>query len=1177
MQRLDLLTFPLAGVRLIEASAGTGKTYTIANLYLRLLLERRLEIDQVLVVTFTNAATEELRERIRRRLRDALALLESGGAGEDGDLGSLVLRADADGPQRLRDAITRMDEAAIFTIHGFCQRTLRENAFESGALFDAELLAEVHELRRAVLADFWRRRFYGAGVEEAAWAAGQWPEGPGALLAELRELLNRHEVGLLPPADPALAAAARQRWRAAVDALAARWPESRAEVAAILRDSPALNRNSYRKATCEAALAALDGFVAEPRYAPPFKLELFTTAKLTAATKKGNAAPEHPFFPLCDALHAASEPLPRLLRAALLGEAHQALLAGLEERKERLRALSYDDLLTRLDRALADEGGAALAERVRTRYPVALIDEFQDTDPLQYRIFGGLYRGHPACGLFMIGDPKQAIYGFRGADIFTYMQARHDTDPATDHFTLLTNWRSSRALIGAVNHLFGRASAPFIYDQDIPFHPVVAAGDADREPLRIDGAAPAPLAAWLFHRQGEDKPLPKSAAEPWCAAVCAAEVVRLLRLAAEGRATLGDRECRPRALRAGDIAVLVRKASEAQAVRAALTAVGLPSVFISRDSVFATVEAEELARVLTAVAEPGSERALRAALATTLLGLDARAIDDLARDEAAWEGWLERFQGWNELWRARGFLAMFQRLLHDTGASRRLLALRDGDRRLTNLLQLGELAQLAADERPGMDHLLRWLADHRAEPDGEREEQQLRLESDENLIQIVTIHKSKGLEYPVVFLPFLWSGPTGSQPPRTLLFHDPDDRRLYADLGSDAHDAHRLLAERERLAEDLRLLYVALTRAKYRCCFAWGAANGAVNSALGYLLHQGTDEDGAPVCAMADLDDTAIRRDLTALEGLELLAPPAADGTWWEAAPETVVPAARAFARRIDSDWRITSYSGLVAGHEAPAEFPDHDALAGSGADAAPAAARRDVFGFERGARAGVFLHGLFERLDFPTAEANALRPEVERQLQRNGLSGEWAEVVARWVCEVIDTPLDETGLCLRHLELADRRDELAFYYPLARLTPEQLGPFAVWPADGRTLTFSPVQGMMKGYIDLVFRHDGRFYLADYKSNHLGDTPDHYTRERLDAAMAEHRYDLQYQIYTVALHRYLRRRLADYDYDRHFGGVFYLFLRGMRPTSDPRCGVWFDRPQREVVEELDRLFGGGVG
>ena len=1178
---LDPRRLALDGSALIEASAGTGKTYTIVGLYLRLLLEAGLDLDRILVVTFTNAATEELRGRIRRRITEAIGALASGAAADPLLTGILAGLPDpAVARRHLADTLARLDEAAVYTIHGFCQRMLQDNALESQVAFDAEFVTDESALRRTVIADFWRRRTRSMDSLEARWLRGQW-RTPLALLDALGPMARDDRIKVLPqPAD--LAAAGDLAGLAGIfAALTEAWARDREQVVDILENSPALNRRSYNTKVVRHAVAAMDEILGgELPLVLPKEFHRFTPVLLQEQTKPGQAVPHHAFFDRCGIFAQTLDAVLRAAQVRLLAAARQYLTGEMARRKEQRQVLFFDDLLRRLDGALGNDGGCGLAAAIRSRFPVALIDEFQDTDPLQYRIFRRIYGPVSGGGLFLIGDPKQAIYSFRGADIFTYMRARDDAGDART-YTLGTNWRSAADLVSAVNHLFSQAERPFVYDAHIPFSPVGAGPRADIPPLTLDGRVPPPLCFWFLSSNNlsttRDGAITADAARDAAAAVCAEQIAGLLALAGQGRANLGDA-----ALQAGDIAVLVRSHQDGTRMQEALRTRRVASVSLGQQSVFATAQAAALERLLLAVAAPGNEGRLRAALSTDLMGWCADEILALDSRENDREAVQARFRGYRNLWRQRGFQTAFFTFIDGEGVCARLRRAPDGERRLTNLMHLGELLQDAARQSTGTERLLRWLADQRSGAQS-GDDQLLRLESDEALVKIVTIHKSKGLEYPVVFIPFPWVGSLQNRGP--VLFHDP--RPPYSaclDLGSEAIDAHRQLAAAEELAERLRLLYVAVTRARHLCVLTWGRINNAHTSALAWLLHPDKGSD-PPASVMADLDEDTILARLQTLArgsgGTIQVAVPAAAPAAMPVVPVAAAPtlAARKFSGHIPRDWRMTSYSGLLAGVDA--ERPDYDPQPPADATAETAAPADSVFGFPRGTGPGQCLHELFEHLDFPAAGGPDLNAAIDGQLARYAIDSRWRPTVADIVGRVLDTALDGDGLCLRGIDRRDRLDEMEFHYPLARLDPAGLAAalagFGAYRSAADRLAFDPVRGLMKGFIDLVFRHQGRFYIVDYKSNHLGERFENYGQADLKAAMAAHHYDLQYLVYTVAVHRYLRNRLAGYVYDRHFGGVYYLFLRGMHPARGPSCGVFYDRPAPALVQALDMLFDGQEG
>ncbi|MFA5627279.1 MAG: exodeoxyribonuclease V subunit beta [Thiohalomonadaceae bacterium] len=1197
MQELQIETFPLTGQRLIEASAGTGKTYTIAELYLRLLLEKELTVTQILVVTFTEAATQELRGRVRLRLYNALRFV-SKKSDEDNSAAMLSqYRGDLATIQRLQDAVTRMDEAAIFTIHGFCQRSLTDNAFESGVLFDAAFVTDETSIREDIAKDFWRKRVIPADAAAMTFVIENW-QNPSALLRAVSPLVGVLDIKIIPVVNVDVVAELTRRYQSAFAELRAAWLHEQTDIISLLESSDVLSRaeKAYRQDKLDEVFAGMAEFAKwehAPASLPPL-FDLLTESKINdaslhkkAALKKGIPIPAHPLFALADKLARIHSSLNTARLTLFMQEAADYISSELAQRKDKSRIMFFDDLLNKLDIALMGDGGEELATRIRQRYPVAMIDEFQDTDPIQYRIFNSIYQQQDECGLFLIGDPKQAIYSFRGADIFTYMQARADTDADTGHYTLKTNYRSHSALVKSVNAVFGNARAPFVYAGEIDFMPVKAAAKADSTPLSIEGQLADPLVCWYLQCAEENsdkksKKISKQSATTRIAEGCAAEIARLLSLGQRGKASIGERN-----LQARDIAVLVRDRYEAAHIRQALAKCGVASVYISRDSVFQTDEARDLAHLLRAVAEPERATLLRTAMATNLLGYSANEIYAFNADESAWNEKVLAFQGYRKLLYKHGFMRMFHALLRKERVIARLLAGPAGERCVTNLLQLAELAQVASAQHAGSEKLLRWLADARASADGNVDEQQLRMESDEDLVQIVTIHKSKGLEYDVVFLPFIWASKESGKEPHILKYHDEDNRQLCANLDLQNRDLGLSLARKERLAEDLRLLYVAMTRAKYRCYFSWGQINGAADSAMAYLLHQDEGDTAEPVCNMRSLDDTAILRDLQRLNvnGNTLLAIeslPSCTELFSAQEQQTTKSRAQIFKGNASQAWHMTSFSGLTAdsthGRERSLELPDHDQEMADNIQPVAYDEFLSPFTFARGARAGLFLHYLLENLSFPETNSEYLANHVIQAMAQYGFDEKWQATVITWLNAIMDTHLDNAGtLCLRAIPDRQRLVELEFYFAIARIDVKTINSLLnEYRGTGRqfaALNFASISGMMKGFIDLIIEHDGRFYVLDYKSNHLGNCFTDYQTTALNQAIDNHYYDLQYLIYTLALHRYLKQRLADYSYEQHFGGVYYLFLRGMSPDNGNRSGVYFARPSLSLIENLDQCFG----
>ncbi|HHG0847836.1 TPA: exodeoxyribonuclease V subunit beta [Klebsiella pneumoniae] len=1166
-ESLDPLRLPLIGERLIEASAGTGKTFTIAALYLRLLLglggeaayPRAISVEELLVVTFTEAATEELRGRIRSNIHELRIACLRGES--DNPLYSALLAEIADkddAAKTLLLAERQMDEAAVFTIHGFCQRMLSLNAFESGMLFEQQLIEDESRLRYQACADFWRRHCYPLTRDIAAVIHDVW-KGPRDLLKSLDRWLQGEAPQLKsPPAPNETLAERHQQIIARIDSLKQQWREQVGEIEGVLENS-GLDRRKFNRGNQGKWMEKVNAWAQEETlsYQLPDALEKFAQSFLLERTKAGGEPPVHPLFSAVESLLASSLTLTDLVLARAMVEIRDAVA----REKRRRGELGFDDMLSQLDEALRGDSGETLASAIRQRFPVAMIDEFQDTDPQQYRIFRRIWRRQPETALLLIGDPKQAIYAFRGADIFTYMKARGDV---AAHYTLDTNWRSSPGMVGSVNRLFSLSDNPFMF-HEIPFLPVKAAAKNKGLRFTVDAADVPAMNVWLM--PGDT--VGSGDYQTFMAQLCATQIRDWLSAGQQGRALLWRGET-SRPVQASDITVLVRNRLEAAQVREALQTLGIPSVYLSnRDSVFETLEAQELLWLLQAVLAPERENTLRSALATSMFGLTALDIENLNQDEQAWDALVEEFSEYRQIWRQRGVMPMLRALMTARHIAENLLATRGGERRLTDILHISELLQEAASQLESEHALVRWLAQHIAEPDSNAASQQMRLESDKHLVQIVTIHKSKGLEYPLVWLPFIARFRKQDQ----AFYHDRETFAAVLDLGQD--EASLELAEAERLAEDLRLLYVALTRAVWHCSLGVAPLSSRKSgnsdfhlSALGRLLQAGEAMDAAGLAArLADFchGDIALQR------------PGELDLTPWQA-PAATIPrlSARELQRRIADDWRVTSYSGLqqhgFSGGQDLLPRLDVDA---AGVGEVVEEPQLTPHQFPRGAAPGTFLHSLFEELDFTQPVPEGWMAE---KLQLSGFDAQWAPVLTDWLGGVLKTRLPGPDIALNQLAARDKQVEMAFYLPIAQLlTAERLDAlirqYDPLSADTPPLDFRQVRGMLKGFIDLVFRHEGRYYLLDYKSNWLGEDREAYTRPAMEQAMRAHRYDLQYQLYSLALHRYLRHRLADYDYDRHFGGVIYLFLRGMDGQEGGQ-GIFTTRPVRPLIDGLDQLFAG---
>ena len=1140
MPQLDAATLPLSGRQLIEASAGTGKTYNITRLYIRLLLEQDLTADQILVMTFTKAATQELRGRLGELLRQAHDNWEHL---DEPFFRALRERVAPDKARaRLHQALLHLDEAAVYTIHGFCKRVLTQQAFASGISFSVEMETDSRALILDALRDWYRQE---AGSEQFADLYRYWPM-PEQFAQDWERLIAASDP--LPEPEVTDPQPAWEAFRTA-------WAnESEAFFTLNIKSRKGANQaiwQAHSQTLTDLAGQSWPGRVPD-LFTGDFIKQAFSTAKKKAELPV--------LWQLVNTLRdLASESKARLAWAGV-----QFARRHLAQDKNRLDQLDFNDLIVLLRERLRAPGGDRLGGILANQFPAALVDEFQDTDPDQYAILDAIYRPGPdrQSLLCMIGDPKQAIYGFRGGDVFAYLKARHDADA---HWVMGKNFRSHPDVIKGYNRLFYGHALPVPKDREAPPESTEVFGfgigytpvEAGKPTLAgLDDPAKRGALQWGLLPKPEDQSKGFSKSTMTDLADWSAREIRRLLLEARWE----DRPVHP-----GDIAVLVRDRNEAGILQQTLQRYGLASVYLSaRDNVLQSPEAASLSLALQGILDLENDRTLVAALATPWFGLDTTQLFQLQRDEHAWARLQAEVTDLRERWLNQGLmsmaLALFQRHVHPHPDRH--------ERMLTNSLHLLELLQQASQHHRQPWSLLHWF-DQARQDDALAAEAQLRLESDADLIQVVTQHGAKGLEYPIVFLPFVSYGRSPRQTPMLVRYHDRTD--FSARLALNPSDEEIQWWEEEQAAEDIRLLYVAATRAEQRLYILAAAFDKVNRSPLARCLKVDSFE------ALSDCVQTQVEEgtaDRLSLEGEPGTSEPDAS---MSAPPE---PEIARFTGRIERDWWLSSFSALTrnarhGGLSSPDRDQDEPELAPPPTDKLPLR-----FSLARGAEAGNLLHDLLEGLDFEKPDfESALTAAHYRYDNLLGHIDQADTQLTAWLRDILATELP-SGACLADLELNQTLRETEFYFPMR--DPDANGTAMRALADtlrrhrGGEPVFLPdlrrLKGMMHGYIDLIYHWKGRYYLVDYKSTHLGDALNRYHDAALTESVRGSYYDLQYLIYGLALHRFLRVRLPDYDPERHLGGVHYLYLRGMAPGHS--TGIYHRPMDLDALNALDRLFDG---
>ncbi len=1207
-KEFDILTHPLKlGTQsLIEASAGTGKTTALENLVLRLLIDgvvmqdgnrRMLKISEILLVTFTEAATAELIQRVRDNISHALQMLKNDELEDDvtGRILASSTKSKKDIKLSLHMALLSFDENAISTIHGFCQKMLNNFAFESNSRFNLELINDDRPFLRELVNDYWRANFYNIDGQEAKiLKASNW--NPGTLHKLLKNIQSAPLTEISMPADQ--------------DDLYDSYTEFEkycleSKLPYLLKDS----LDNFSKAFRSKLLNALECFTS-------FQNVLDILGFLNIDILEKNLLKRANWSRFNDSVPPVGK-LPndfdRLLElAGRLEHAIEDHITGLKldfikyvresgalkQKKLAEGVLSFDDLLMDMYKAVMKS--EVFCKLICGNFPVAMIDEFQDTDPLQFQIFNRIFKNNEAM-MLMVGDPKQSIYQFRGADIFSYLQVSKDLMDR-EKSTLTKNYRSDRRLIDGINTIF-KIDNPFV-ENTINFIDAEA-GREQRKLIIKDKNNYGPLE--VLNGGG----VAKGAALELFSKVISDKIVDMLSFNKAGQPMAyfqndnGSRE----PVRANDIAILTDRKSDAQKMCEQLANAGVQATLQHSGNIFDSDEAVELLLLFNAIIRPGDASKIKSVLATNLFRLKASELEQLGAENGTnkMEKWQELFFNLLQMWQERGFIQMFFNLLRspESNVKANLLSLPQGERRLTNLLHLMELLhQQSVKRNLSPTALIYWLHQQISVPD-EKEEHELRLESDESAVKIMTVHKSKGLQFPIVFCLNLWHREfVPHDKNEDFFYHDEEfNQRFEIKNSRETFKSKYRLRCKENLGELIRLTYVALTRAKNYCSFTWidktnksGLAYLAEHPPAGMLdafLENGAGRTGVPLNWQGRENIKIINISPEDSDGTAKLTA-SVDEPEWKILPEV---------RDIPRDWGIMSFSAITEGSHHEHEIRPGDDDENNESDNIPVE-NIDLFSgaltlgdFPRGPVAGNCIHSIFEKIRFSDIKSENWRNNktveqmIKEELFISGMieggkgSAQFAHSENQrytQICDMLENVLTcplpgmDGTMCLCDLEAEKCRSEMQFFFPADKVLDSQKINDLLKHLSGRksNLPTAPLRGFVNGFIDLVFESNGRYYIIDWKSNDLGSSLNDYDISGMAQSMYESYYYLQSAIYLLALHKYLKNRLPDYDFEKHIGGAFYLYVRGIK-NDFADTGIFPIRPKLKTLELLENIFEAG--
>jgi len=1196
----NLLECPIKGSNLIEASAGTGKTYSIAMLYLKALLEDKVDsVKNILVLTFTKAATSEIKIRIYSNLLKARKILQSSykknnQTPEDTTLNKILspyFQDKKSAIKKLSKAIRNFDESAVYTIHGFCNLILNEYAFSSGSLFEKNIITDQSTLVHDCIMDYWRKYAFYA---------------PKCALIGLENLsLNDlYDIYKIKENNPhAVLNNATLKYASNSDKLEKKYEEAE-NIAHEIKDSlkqitpdelvallpmESLNKRIYKQSKVTKSADSILNFFqsSAPLYTKNINitdLELFTESKINSSYKKNCEQTElHGIF---RQLQFFSEIYSHFLEirdswvTSFKSEMIDFVYQRLSQYKRERGLMYFSDQLLSLHAAVKN-GSENFREKIGKYYQLVFVDEFQDTDPIQYEIINNLFVNRSA--IFFIGDPKQSIYSFRGADIYAYLKAK---DSVENTFTMSTNFRSEPSLVESVNYIFTsnfRKDMPFAIDR-VEYSKTDSL-HSDENHFFAENISDKTFKIWVLDSE-DGKPLKTGDYMEIVASKTASEISKILELSKEGKALITEKG-KTRPVKPADFAVLCRKSEEILKVKNFLDAHNIPAIISVSKSIFESEEAYEVALILTALAEPSNVNIIKNMLITELFGYDLAYLRDKKESEE-FVNFSITFRHYREIYESKGIMNCMNHILENEGLTENIIQTERGQRKITNFNQLVEILHKKESESSmSLYELTNWLNSQRAGHMLKEEEYDLRMETDEKAVNLLTIHKSKGLQFPIVFAPFLLSASVNNKF-RPFVFHDENHCSKFQ-ITKD-NETERLHAT-ETLSENLRLSYVALTRAKYLCYTVWARTTNVHTSSLGYLfsqhdffskdtkdyfnklqnikepLYKALDKKAFSYIDIVDItsevDHQKHSETMTSDTNVEEL-------TYKH-------PKVKTFKH-----WEISSFSTLakeVAHHTSSGGIYDDEIFLPENPEANNQT-EYTMATLPKGANTGNAMHELLEKIDLNTFSLKETKKLIVQTLQKYSININFRQPIFENINNLRNKIIDENiDLCLKNIPFSDALHEMEFYFPTHNISLYDLASvFTLHSEDSEierkiTESLKPDKyikstGFMKGYIDFIFRHKNKYYIIDWKTNYLGDTTSDYSYSSMTNAVCDSLYFLQYHIYTIALMLHLKNHISDLSYDKHFGGVYYIFLRGLNNNENSRDGIFYHKPTEKVIANL---------
>ncbi|WP_367670647.1 exodeoxyribonuclease V subunit beta [Sodalis-like secondary symbiont of Drepanosiphum platanoidis] len=1162
---LDIINFPITGNSLIEASAGTGKTYIIAALYLRLLLGinikkkeyvKPLSVKEILVVTFTDMATKELRNRIRENIYNMrIACINK--KSNDPLLSSFLSHIKDLNIAKiiLLSAERQIDESSIFTIHSFCQRILNQDIIYSGILYKKKILENEYILQKQASEDFWRRYFSNLTTEISSIIYSRW-NSPEKLLQDIFLYISDFSLKIKKSFFKKQSITTfYNKIVFKIKKFKKKWNKLNENIQNSLKDCE-LNKRIYTKKNVlfwikKISLWSMDK---NNNYYIPKELKRFNFNKLKIKNKSNNIF----FKKLIKEIENLFKKNMSLYNFIIIKAIYKIRKIILCEKKNN-SIIGFDDLLDIFNKLL----NINLINSIINRYPIAIIDEFQDTDPKQYKIFKKIYFNKKNCLLLLIGDPKQAIYTFRGADIFNYLKIRNTFKKI---YTLEKNWRSSSTMISSINYLFNFIKNPFIFE-DIKFIPSKFSKKNINMNFYIKNVAQPSIYFWL---KNEFK-ISNTNYKKFMSSHCAYTINLWLNKSYNNQAFF-KKNNKIVLLKSSDITVLVRNKYEANLIYNELLELNIPSIYLSDNtSVFSTDEAKELLLILKASISPEKNNNIKCACATSIIGLNSAQIENINNNEYELEKIKENFSKYYNIWKNYGILSMIKNII--TKYNMLNIYIKNNKQKITNFLHLSELLQKKSFLLENKSLLIDWFYEKIKISDNPEDHEKIRLSNDKNLIKIMTIHKSKGLEFPIVFIPFAFD----FRKKNNLIFYN---RKKYKkQLNLNYFSKNLISSEEERLSEDMRLLYVAITRSIYHCSIGIATIknkkkiinNDIFNvSALGYILKKNKKNvydylyNQLLILQKKTKNNIIVKKVNNIKKNILKI----------EKKNNHKLFYSKQWIKPNWKKYKIISYSTLQKNNiSLKNDIKNFKININNNFKKIKKNDNKiSVHTFPKGKHAGIFLHNILEKINF---QKTFDKKWLNKKIIENNFNIIWEKLLIKWIKNIINFPIIN-NFSLSCLKDKQYISELNFYLPINNYIETKSIDLICKKYDkisSKSLLIDSfkITGIFKGFIDLVFLLENKYYIIDYKSNWLGNKDKYYSIKNIKKSIISHRYDIQYNIYTLVLHKYLSNKLKNYNYKKNFGGIIYIFLRGIN-TKYSKYSVYFHCPNFLLIQELNDLF-----